>query len=88
MTREEIAARTSKVILAHIAESTQRTFTGVLTEDTSLVQDLEFDSLDIIEVQMALEDEFDLEVNDDITATFHTYGDVLNGVAAQLAVEA
>lgn len=36
-----------------------------ITMETDLVEDLEADSLDIVELSMALEDEFDIEVEDE-----------------------
>lgn len=36
-----------------------------ITMETDLIEDLEADSLDIVELSMALEDEFDIEVKDE-----------------------
>ncbi len=43
-----------------------------ITMGTSLVEDLEADSLDAVEIVMALEDEFDLEIADEQAENFKT----------------
>ena len=48
-----------------------------ITQDTSLKEDLQADSLDIVEIIMALEDEFGVQVNDDDALGFKTVGDVV-----------
>ena len=52
-----------------------------VTEEADLVVDLGADSLDIIEVIMALEDEFDIEIHDADAERLHTVGDYVNFVA-------
>ncbi|MGL5346031.1 MAG: acyl carrier protein [Peptostreptococcaceae bacterium] len=47
-----------------------------ITMDTSLVEDLEADSLDAVEVIMALEDEFGIEIPDEEAEKFKTVGDL------------
>ena len=47
-----------------------------ITLDTSLTEDLEADSLDAVEVIMALEDEFGLEIPDEEAEHFKTIGDI------------
>ena len=47
-----------------------------ITLDTSLTEDLEADSLDAIEVIMALEDEFGIEIPDEEAEHFKTIGDI------------
>ncbi|WP_074210079.1 acyl carrier protein [Peptoclostridium litorale] len=46
--------------------------TDKITMGTSLVEDLEADSLDAVEIVMALEDEFDLEIADEQAENFKT----------------
>jgi acyl carrier protein len=45
-----------------------------------LVDDLSGDSLDIFEIVMDLEKEFDLEISDDVASKFSTVGDLINHV--------
>ena len=47
-----------------------------ITLDTSLTEDLEADSLDAVEVIMALEDEFGIEILDEEAEHFKTIGDI------------
>lgn len=47
-----------------------------ITPATSLINDLEADSLDAVEVIMALEDEFDVEIPDEDAENFKNIGDI------------
>ncbi len=46
--------------------------------DTSFKDDLNADSLDLVELVMAIEDEFDLQVADEDVEKIHTVGDAVN----------
>lgn len=48
-----------------------------LSMETSLKEDLDADSLDAVEVIMALEDEFDIEIPDEFAENFNTIGDIV-----------
>ncbi|WP_455539480.1 acyl carrier protein [Terrisporobacter sp.] len=54
-----------------------------LTMETSLKEDLDADSLDAVEVIMALEDEFDIEIPDEDAEKFKTIGDIVEYIEAQ-----
>ncbi len=54
---------------------------GELTMDTSF-EDLDADSLDIVELVMALEEEFNLEISDDEVEKIKTVGDVVRYIEA------
>ena len=43
-----------------------------ITMETSLTKDLEADSLDAVEIIMALEDEYDIEIPDEVAEEFKT----------------
>lgn len=47
---------------------------------TTLSDDLEADSLDAVEIIMAIEDEFGIEVSDDVGESFKTIADIVNFV--------
>ena len=47
-------------------------------QEAKLIEDLEADSLDAVELSMALEDEFDLQISDDEFANLSTVQDVVN----------
>lgn len=53
-----------------------------ITMDASFIDDLNADSLDIVELIMALEDELDMEIPDEDVENFKTVGDVVNYVRA------
>lgn len=47
-----------------------------ITLDTSLVDDLGADSLDVVDLVMTLEDEFDMEIPDEDITEVRTVGDL------------
>lgn len=49
-----------------------------ITENTSFKEDLNADSLDLFELVMALEEEFDIEIPSEDLEKLVTVGDVLN----------
>ena len=51
--------------------------TEEITLDTNLIKDLEADSLDAVEIIMALEDEYDIEIPDEVAEEFATVGDIV-----------
>ncbi|WP_195237264.1 acyl carrier protein [Romboutsia sp. 1001285H_161024_C4] len=48
-----------------------------ITMETSLMKDLEVDSLDAVEIIMALEDEFGVEIPDTGAENFKSIGDIV-----------
>ena len=48
-----------------------------VTMDTSIVDDLNADSLDVVDLVMTLEEEFDVEVPDDEVENMKTVGDIV-----------
>ncbi|MGL4914251.1 MAG: acyl carrier protein [Romboutsia sp.] len=53
-----------------------------ITMETSLMKDLEADSLDAVEIIMALEDEFSIEIPDTEAEGFKCIGDIVKFVEA------
>ena len=51
-----------------------------ITLDSSFIDDLNADSLDIVELIMAIEDELEMEIPDEDVENFKTVGDVVNYV--------
>ena len=49
-----------------------------ITMEASFRDDLEADSLDVVELVMELEDEFDLEIADEEAEQINTVGDAVN----------
>lgn len=52
--------------------------------ETSLMKDLEADSLDAVEIIMAIEDEFEIEVPDEDAEKFHSVGDIVKYVEEKI----
>jgi len=50
-------------------------------DSARLVEDLDADSLEIAEIGISLDDEFDVYIPDDVVAKWRTVGDVLRAVA-------
>ena len=55
-----------------------------ITMDTSFADDLGADSLDLVEVVVALEDELDIHIEDDELAAIKTVGDAYELIKANL----
>ena len=55
-----------------------------VTPEASILDDLGADSLDVVELVMTLEDEFDIEVPDEDVEGMRTIGDVERYVEARL----
>lgn len=47
-----------------------------ITEDTRIIEDLKADSLDVVDMLMELEDEYDISIPDDVAQEMKTVGDV------------
>ena len=53
---------------------------SMVTEDTNLMKDLEADSLDAVEIIMAIEEQFGIEIPDDEAEKFQTVEDLVEYV--------
>ena len=73
MTGEEIFEKVKGIIVEQLGV----TDTSV-TQDASFIDDLGADSLDIVELIMALEEEFDTEIPDSDAEKVVTVGDVVD----------
>jgi acyl carrier protein len=52
-------------------------------EESKFIEDLGADSLDVVELVMALEEEFDIEIPDDKAESILTVGDAIKFIEAQ-----
>ena len=50
--------------------------TSELSPDANILEDLGADSLDVVEMVMAIEEAFDIEISDDAAEAMRTVGDV------------
>jgi len=72
MTNEELFASIKTMIVDQLGvdEST-------ITEDSAFIDDLNADSLDMVELVMAMEQEFDIEIPDDVAEKVVTVKDAV-----------
>jgi acyl carrier protein len=55
-----------------------------VTADSSIVDDLGADSLDVVDLVMSLEEEFDLEIPDEDVENMKTVGDMVKYIEGKL----
>jgi len=56
-----------------------------ITMETSMMKDLEADSLDAVEIMMALEDEFGVSIPDEDAEGFKNIGDIVKYLEAKIS---
>jgi len=76
----EVLERVRKIVIDHLDADPDK-----VTEKASFIDDLEADSLDIVELVMAFEEEFDIEIRDDSAEHSLTVGDAVNYIQEKLA---
>ena len=72
MSSEDIFEKVKEIVIEQLGVSETS-----ITTDASFIDDLGADSLDIVELIMALEEEFDLEIPDNDAEKVVTVGDVV-----------
>lgn len=55
-----------------------------ISESTNIMEDLGADSLDIVELMMTVEEEFDITIEDSDAQLFKTVGDVVNYIESKV----
>ena len=55
-----------------------------ITQETSLMKDLEADSLDAVEIIMGIEEKFDIEIPDSAAEAFENVGDIVRFVESKI----
>ena len=80
MSSEEVFEKVKETIIEQLGVAD----TAVTTE-ASFIDDLEADSLDIVELIMALEEEFDMEIPDADAEKIVTVGDVVEYIREHVA---
>ena len=73
MSSEDIFEKVKEIIIEQLGVSETS-----ITSEASFIDDLGADSLDIVELIMALEEEFDLEIPDSDAEKVVTVGDVVD----------
>lgn len=77
MSRDEYAAKIKEIVAEQLNYDIEK-----LTDDTLFVEDLSADSLEIVELVMALENEFGIEIPEDAVEKIKTIGDLADVLAA------
>ena len=57
---------------------------SIITPEASITSDLGADSLDLIDLAMSIEDEFDIELSDDAIEHIKTVGDMVNYIEERI----
>ena len=73
----ETAERVKKIVVEHLGVEEDK-----VTEDASFIDDLGADSLDIVELVMAFEEEFGVEIPDDAAEKITTVKDAISYIDA------
>ena len=73
MSSEEVFDKVKEIIVEQLGVAE-----NAVTEEASFIDDLGADSLDIVELIMALEEEFDMEIPDNDAEKVVTVGDVVD----------
>jgi acyl carrier protein len=68
----EIAERVKKIVVEHLNVDAEK-----VTDNAGFIEDLGADSLDTVELVMAFEEEFGIEIPDDAAESIVTVGDAV-----------
>ena len=74
----DIADRVKKIVIEHLGVDDAK-----VTEDASFIDDLGADSLDTVELVMAFEEEFGIEIPDDAAERIQTVGDAIKFIGTE-----
>jgi acyl carrier protein len=76
----EILERVKKIVIEHLDVEAEK-----VTDKASFIDDLGADSLDNVELVMAFEEEFDIEIPDDAAEHIQTVGDAVKFISEKAA---
>ncbi len=82
MTKADVLARLKEIIIDRLDVDEEQ-----INPEASFVEDLGADSLDIVELIMGIEEEFDIEIPDEDAEKLTTVGEAINYAAAKLGIE-
>ncbi len=75
-----VEQRVIEIVCEHLAVDKEK-----VKRETSFVEDIGADSLDIVELVMELEEEFDIQIPDDQAEKIKTVGESVDFIEARLA---
>ncbi|MEM1383114.1 MAG: acyl carrier protein [Pseudomonadota bacterium] len=76
----DIAERVKKIVVEHLGVEEEKVADGA-----SFIDDLGADSLDTVELVMAFEEEFGIEIPDDAAESIQTFGDAVKFITEKSA---
>jgi acyl carrier protein len=76
----DVAERVKKIVIEHLGAEEAK-----VTENASFVDDLGADSLDTVELVMAFEEEFKVEIPDDAAEKIQTVKDAIDFIKSKAA---
>lgn len=79
MTKDEILAKVRAILVDHLDVEPEK-----VTPEASFQDDLDADSLDLVELIMELEDQFGLKITDEEAKTLTTVGAVVDFIAGRV----
>ena len=74
---EDVSSKVKKIVADHLGIDEAK-----VTEDSSFIDDLGADSLDTVELVMAFEEEFEIEIPDDAAEKIQTIKDAIDFIEA------
>ena len=74
----DVLARVKKIVVEHLGVDEAK-----VTESASFIDDLGADSLDTVELVMAFEEAFEVEIPDDAAEKIQTVGDAVAFISSQ-----
>ena len=75
----DVLERVKKIVVEHLDVEADK-----VTDKASFIDDLGADSLDNVELVMAFEEEFDIEIPDDAAETIQTVGDAVKFISEKV----
>jgi len=69
----DVAERVKEIVVEHLGVDADK-----VDEKASFIDDLGADSLDTVELVMAFEEEFEVEIPDDVAETIQSVGDAIS----------